>query len=449
MVAATVAALACLCAAAGAHAQAPAPLKGPAGASHSKVLVVGVDGTRWDLVRRAMAEGRAPNLARLGREGVAGPTLLPYTPPAALTISEVGWSTIASGVGPAKHGVSGFMLNKDPGQATKNGYVDFLTRAERVRPALSTFLASDWANIGRAENGGPIFGTGIDARHALAAEDTVDSYNRGDAEVAAVSARYLRRGDPDAGFVYLGAVDETAHLVGSATPDYRNSIALADKRLGVLLNAIRDRATYGLERWTVIVTTDHGQQDLASPSPFSHGGPSELERTSFMFAAGPGVARGGSRVPGVVDVAPTVLHQLGLAVQPGWNLDGRSFVAGGPPPARPAARVRLRSRRPALELVAEAASRAPALASVRLRLPRSVSLRSGARARVNGRRVGRSRFRVARHGLRITLPAGARRLLVRVPLRRMPRRSPRTVAATLAEAGDAALDRRIAVRVRR
>ena len=194
--------------------------------------------------------------------------------------------------------------------------------------------------------------------------------------------------------MYLGAVDETAHLVGSATPDYRNSIDLADKRLGVLLNAIRDRATYGMERWTVIVTTDHGQQDLASPSPFSHGGPSDLERTSFMFAAGPGVAQGSSRVAGVVDVAPTVLHQLGLAVQPGWNLDGRSFVAGGAPPARPAARVRLRSRRPALELVAEAASRAPALASVRLRLSRSVTLRSAARARVNGRRVGRSRLRV-------------------------------------------------------
>ena len=139
-----------------AHAQ--APLAGRR-ASHAKVLVIGVDGTRWDLVRRAMAEGRAPNLARLGREGVAGPTLLPYTPPAALTISEVGWSTIASGVGPAKHGVNGFMLNNDPGQATKNGYADFLTRAESLRPAISTFLASDWANIGRPENGGPIFGT--------------------------------------------------------------------------------------------------------------------------------------------------------------------------------------------------------------------------------------------------------------------------------------------------
>ena len=447
MVAATVAVLVCLCAAAGAHAQAPAPLKGPAGASHSKVLVVGVDGARWDLLRRAMAGGRAPNLARLGREGVAGPTLLPYTPPAALTISEVGWSTIASGAGPAKHGVNGVFLNNDPRQAAKNGYADFLTRAESLRPAVSTFLASDWANIGLPANGGPIFGTAIDARHVLAAEDSVDSYNRGDAEVTAVSARYLRRGDPDAGFVYLGAVDETAHLIGSATPAYRDAIDAADKRIGALLDAIRQRAGYGLERWTVIVTTDHGQQDFDYPSALSHGGPSELERTSFVFAAGPGIAPGGASIPGVVDIAPTVLHQLGLAANPGWNLDGRSFVAGAAPPRRPAARLRLRSRR--LELVVERATGAPALEAVRLRLPKGMALARGARARADGRRVARGRLRVTTHAVRLTPPPGATRVLVRAPLRRLARSRPRTLPAVIAEAGDEPLERRIAVTGRR
>ena len=317
-------------------AQAQTPLSGPPAAGHSRVLVIGVDGTRWDLLRQAMSAGQAPNLARLSREGVAGPTLLPYTPPAALTLSEVGWSTIASGAGPAKHGVNGFMLNNDPRQATKNGYSDFLTRAESVRPAVSTFLASDWANIGLAKNGGPIFGTAIDTRHALAAEDTVDSWNRGDAEVTAVAARYLRRGDPDAGFVYLGQVDEVAHLVGSATPAYRDAIALADRRIGALLDAIRARPTYGLERWTVIVTTDHGQQDLDYPSIVSHGGPSELERTSFVFAAGPGIAKLGHGRPGGgghrADRGAPARPEGGPGVEP-----GRPLVRDGgaaPAPAR-------------------------------------------------------------------------------------------------------------------
>ena len=454
---AVLAVVACLIAAAGAHGQAPGPLAGPPGSSHAKVLVIGVDGARWDLVRRAMAEGRAPNLARLAREGVAGPTLLPYTPPAALTISEVGWSTIAAGVGPAKHGVNGFMLNNDPGQATKNGYADFLTRAESLRPSTSTFLASNWANIGLPKHGGPIFGNAIDARYALAAEDTVDSYNRGDAEVTQQSARHLRRGDPDAGFVYLGAVDETAHLIGSATPAYRDAIGAADKRIGALTEAIRQRPTYGLERWTVIVTTDHGQQDLNYPSTLSHGGPSELERTSFVFAAGPGIAGGATTAPGVVDIAPTVLHQLGLAANPAWNLDGRSLVTGATPPARPGARARLRLRggKPTLELAVDAAPGAPAVASARLALPRGLALRRGTRLRVRGGSV-----KMARKAIRVTLTrGGSRRALVKTPrgrlaisrtlLRRLRRDPKLALAATVAETGDEALGRRIAVRVRR
>ncbi len=37
------------------------------------------------------------------------------------------------------------------------GYLDFLTRIENARPGLSTFIASDWDNLGLPLNGGPIF----------------------------------------------------------------------------------------------------------------------------------------------------------------------------------------------------------------------------------------------------------------------------------------------------
>ena len=107
----------------------PAAGHAPPEMSLDKVLVVGTDGTRWDLLQAAMKSGRAPNLARLGREGFARPSLLEYGPDV-LTLSEVGWSSIASGVWPDKHGVDGSKLNMDPRQATKNGYRDFLTRIE-------------------------------------------------------------------------------------------------------------------------------------------------------------------------------------------------------------------------------------------------------------------------------------------------------------------------------
>jgi ABC-type amino acid transport substrate-binding protein len=65
-------------------------LTGPSGASLNKVLVIGTDGTRWDLLDAAMKAGRAPNLARLRREGFGHPTLLEYGPNP-FTLSAVGW----------------------------------------------------------------------------------------------------------------------------------------------------------------------------------------------------------------------------------------------------------------------------------------------------------------------------------------------------------------------
>ena len=122
--------------------------------------------------------------------------------------------------------VFGFKLNMDPLQATKNGYFDFLTRIESTRPRTSTFLASDWANIALVKNGGPDLRLGADARYALdTTVETLEAWNAGDELVTNAASRYLRRGDPDASFVYLGLVDETAHLVGSALPPYAASIA--------------------------------------------------------------------------------------------------------------------------------------------------------------------------------------------------------------------------------
>ena len=231
------------------------------GTSLDKVLVIGTDGTRWDLLDAAMKAGRAPNLARLRRQGFGQPTLLEYGPNT-ITLSEVGWSTIASGVWDDKHGVDGTKFNMDPGQATKNGYLDFLTRIENQRGRLSTYLASDWDNIGLAENGGPIFGTAMDSNFAARVPaETIDNWNRGDAAVTDAATRYLQRGNPDASFVYLGLVDETAHLAGSATPTYAAAIRTTDARIGRLLRAVRSRPTYQFESWTILVVTDHGQMD--------------------------------------------------------------------------------------------------------------------------------------------------------------------------------------------
>jgi predicted AlkP superfamily phosphohydrolase/phosphomutase len=71
----------------------------------NRILVIGIDGGTFDLVRPWAEAGALPNLARLMAEGVHGPlesTLPPVTAPA--------WSTFATGKNPGKHGVFDFIL---------------------------------------------------------------------------------------------------------------------------------------------------------------------------------------------------------------------------------------------------------------------------------------------------------------------------------------------------
>jgi hypothetical protein len=374
------------------------PATAGAGTSVNKVLVIGTDGTRWDLLDAAMRSGRAPALARLRREGFGRPSLLEYAP-TTFTLSEVGWSSIASGVWEDKHGIDGSAFNRDPGQATKNGYADFLTRIERRRPRLATFLASDWDNIGLALNGGPIFGSAMDVNVAARVrEETIAAWDRGDEQVTVAAERHLRRGDPDAGFVYLGLVDETAHLAGSATPAYARSIAITDRRIGRLVRAIRSRPSFAFESWTVLVTTDHGQRPLTEPSAASHLTDTPLERTSFVIGAGPGLAGQVPR-PRVVDLLPTVLHQLGLRTPRAWGIDGRTLSRAAPPSA---ASARLRGGR---LTVRHRLGSAPRVTTAVLRLPAGTRFTGAVRARVNGRPATR-----AQGARSVAVGVGGRRL---------------------------------------
>ena len=73
------------------------------------------------------------------------------------------------------------------------------------------------------------------------------------------------------------------------------------------------------------MTTDHGQRPLDEPSLVSHLSQTPLEITSFVIGSGPGLGRNVKK-PLVVDIAPTVLRQLGLPVRPAWKLDGRPLA---------------------------------------------------------------------------------------------------------------------------
>ena len=77
-----------------------------------RVILVGVDGLDWDVVRPLMEQGRMPNLSRLAAQGASGKldTLLP-------TYSPNIWASIATGKLPRKHGILDFVATGPDGKS--------------------------------------------------------------------------------------------------------------------------------------------------------------------------------------------------------------------------------------------------------------------------------------------------------------------------------------------
>ncbi|MFE3675409.1 alkaline phosphatase family protein [Streptomyces griseus] len=276
----------------------------PDGTSKDKVLVVGMDGLRHDVI----AAAKAPHLTSMMANGTYGTSLL-YADPMAATSSGPGWSTVSTGVWPDKHGVKeNSFAGKDYAK-----YPGFLARLAQVRPQLSTYAAVDWKPLDTQGTVTP----GADAKLVL--DGDRDGYTGHDATIAAETESILRNQNPDVLFVYFGQTDIAGHNSGAGSAAYRDAIHVQDGYLGRLLTAIRARPSYATERWTVIVTTDHGHTDSGG-----HGGSAIEERRTFVLAQGPGIAAGARPADTrLVDVAATVFRQLGITPDPAWGLDGK------------------------------------------------------------------------------------------------------------------------------
>jgi predicted AlkP superfamily pyrophosphatase or phosphodiesterase len=278
---------------------------GNAAARAPKVLLVGIDGVRVDILRRA----HTPVIDSLAAAGFFSDRAFTRDH----TVSGPGWSDMLTGVRTAKHGV-------DDNDFSGNRYAewpDFLTRIERVRPELFTFAALDWAPLWSAADGGPLVSDSIDEKVGF--DGDAAGYRRTDSLGVEAAVERLRDGPVDAAFVYLGEPDVVAHATDSFSPPYVASIERADAQLGMLLDAVRARPTYAGEDWLVLVSTDHGRDDAGG-----HGGDSPSERTIFFLASGPAAATGSTDCPPeIVDVAATALAHLGLGPDPAWGLDGR------------------------------------------------------------------------------------------------------------------------------
>jgi hypothetical protein len=259
------------------------------------VLVIGVDGVRFDLLGPEVT----PVIWGFGSAGFLGPVLIDEATP---TWSGPCWATIATGCGVDEHGITG---NDLTGHRLAE-HPDFVTLATRA--GLPTLLAvSGWPPLALAEDGGPLFAEAARREFVAVPEVSLEAWDAADQAVTSLAASILAADAPRLSFVYLGAVDVTGHAVGAGA-GYREAARAADRRVGRLLSTVRSRPGFADEGWTVVVVTDHGHLDQGG-----HGGREPEVATAWAAAAGPGIQPGGPvLVTSQTQVAPLVLAALGL-----------------------------------------------------------------------------------------------------------------------------------------
>lgn len=260
---------------------------------HKKALVIGIDGCRPD----ALLVAKAPHLHGLIKNGAFSGKAQTGD----MTASGSGWGSLLTGVWREKHLVRG----NDFKLANFSEYPHVLARVKKARP--DSFVASvvHWEPI----------------QKLIVKKADVTVAFKTDAEVTKVACELLKDKNPDVLFVHLDDVDGAGHKHGfhPKEPKYLDAIATADVQVGELLKAIESRATFAKEDWLVIVSTDHGG------SGKGHGKNIPEHRTIFLIVSGKSAARGTIEpAPVIVDIAPTVLQHLGIAIDPAWKLDGKA-----------------------------------------------------------------------------------------------------------------------------
>lgn len=252
----------------------------------------------------------APRLQKLIAEGTSGESsILGHT-----TISGPSWSTILTGVWDTKHGVK----DNTYAGARFDLYPSVFTRLETAQPSLLTESISTWGGIDNiASSGTPKADVVVTTADAGSGAAT-------DAATADAVARDITDKGPDLIFTQLDQVDGAGHSGGTNGAAYEESIASVDAQVGKIVDAVDQRAAKTGEKWTVLVTADHGHKPAGG-----HGGQTPAEATTFVIARGAGYAAGKTTdAYTIADITPTILQSLGVALPA--DLDGKPLAMEAP-----------------------------------------------------------------------------------------------------------------------
>jgi hypothetical protein len=279
------------------------------------VLVIGIDGTNLSAI---LSDPNNVNLqALMGTGTTAASTMVGHT-----TMSNPSWTGILTGVWSEKTG----LFNNVFTPWTYDKWPTIFNQLETYDPSIQTTAIADWENIAQIAGAGSIPADTIKffPKYNNSWLDTDDLV--GQASVDAING--TTAGTSSFNFTYFVGVDDTGHESDAGSPQYAAALTNVDQNVGDIMTAVNDWNTlHPTEKWTVLVTTDHGQVPWPTirlgSDMRAHGFQTPWETTTFVIANGPGFEPGAiNNTYSNIDITPTVDALFGLTPP--------SYSAGNP-----------------------------------------------------------------------------------------------------------------------
>ncbi|WP_431237682.1 alkaline phosphatase family protein [Mycolicibacterium aichiense] len=279
------------------------------------VLVIGIDGTNLSAI---LSNPDNVNLHALMTTGTtAASTMVGHT-----TISNPSWTSILTGVWSEKAG----LFNNVFTPWTYDKWPTVFNQLEAADPTIQTTAIADWENIAQIAGAGSIPADVIKffPKYNNSWLDTDDLV--GQASVDAING--TTAGVSSFNFTYFVGVDNTGHEYDAGSQQYKDALKNVDDNVGEIMAAVTDwNSAHPDEKWTVLVTTDHGQVPWPTirlgSDMRAHGFQTPWETTTFVIANGAGFAAGAiNNTYSNIDITPTVEALFGLTPP--------SYSAGSP-----------------------------------------------------------------------------------------------------------------------
>lgn len=259
------------------------------------VVIIGLDGFGSYAVEKA----DMPNLKKLMAEGsytLHKRTVLPSS-------SAVNWASMFMGAGPTMHGYTewGSQTPEIPFIQKNDGglFPSIFSQIKKEIPHSKTAAIYSWGGIGY-----------LIEKKSL----DIDIPTEGDEELTLKKTEdVLKNEKPTLTFIHFDEPDGVGHNKGHDTPEYYEELKNVDKRIGKIIEAIKEA---GIASQTLVtIVSDHGGKDKG------HGGKSIEEVETPWIFWGAGVAKGKEiKTPTIVyDLAPTLAHALEINAHSIWR----------------------------------------------------------------------------------------------------------------------------------